>query len=114
MSCREPNNCDFEDDSFCGWDNVKNIDQFDWEITSGPSSSTLLSGKNRSIYKKMFSSSAFSIGPLFDHTLGTADGSYAFIDTNQIRKLNDTALLISQSMADTGLGGKCLEFFYHM
>jgi hypothetical protein len=51
QSCQEPNNCDFEDDSFCGWENVKKTDQFDWEITNGPSSATFLSGKLRAIEK---------------------------------------------------------------
>ncbi|CAF4044180.1 unnamed protein product, partial [Rotaria sordida] len=96
VSCKEPNNCDFEGDTFCGWENVKKTDQFDWEITSGPSSSTFLSG------------------PLSDHTLGTDDGSYGFIDTNRQRKLNDTAVLISHSMTDTSSNGMCFEFFYHM
>ncbi|CAF0847412.1 unnamed protein product, partial [Rotaria sordida] len=96
VSCKEPNNCDFEGDTFCGWENVKRTDQFDWEITSGPSSSSFLSG------------------PLSDHTLGTDDGSYGFIDTNKQRKLNDTAVLISHSMTDTGSNGMCFEFFYHM
>ncbi|CAF4767198.1 unnamed protein product, partial [Rotaria sp. Silwood1] len=96
VSCKEPNNCDFEGDTFCGWENVKNTDKFDWEITSGPSSNAFLSG------------------PLTDHTLGTDDGSYGYIDTNQQRKLNDTAVLISHSMTDTGSSGMCFEFFYHM
>jgi hypothetical protein len=54
------------------------------------------------------------LGPLFDHTVGTSQGSYAYIDSNQNRKINDTAVLISQSMPDTGLNGMCVEFFYHM
>ena len=53
-------------------------------------------------------------GPIFDHTLNNADGSYAFIDSNQNRQINDTAVLISQSMPDTGVNGMCIEFFYHM
>lgn len=43
--CQEPNNCDFENEDFCGWDNVRKIDQFDWEIIRGASSETFLSGK---------------------------------------------------------------------
>ncbi|CAF0853287.1 unnamed protein product [Didymodactylos carnosus] len=95
-SCKEPNNCDYEDVTFCAWENVQKTDQFDWEITNGSSSSTL------------------SSGPLFDHTVGTGDGSYAFIDTSQTRKINDTAILISQSITDTGSNGLCMKFFYHM
>jgi hypothetical protein len=44
VSCRTPNNCDFENDDFCGWENVKKTDNFDWEITSGASSANFLSG----------------------------------------------------------------------
>jgi hypothetical protein len=54
------------------------------------------------------------IGPLQDHTLGTINGSYGYIDTNKNRNINDTAVLISHSMTDTGLNGMCIEFFYHM
>jgi len=47
VSCKEPNNCDYEGDNFCGWDNDKKTDQFDWEITKGPSSETLATGKKK-------------------------------------------------------------------
>ncbi len=56
----------------------------------------------------------FILGPLFDHTLGTSEGSYAYIDSNKNRKINDKAVLISQSMPATALSGMCIEFFYHM
>jgi hypothetical protein len=46
-SCQEPNNCDFEGSTFCGWENNKKTDQFEWEITNGPSSETLATGKNQ-------------------------------------------------------------------
>ncbi|CAF1538469.1 unnamed protein product, partial [Adineta steineri] len=96
-SCKEPNNCDFEDDNLCGWENVK-TDQFDWEITSGASSTE-----------------TWASGPIHDHTFGmTGDGSYAYIDTNKNRNINDTAILVSQSMSGTSVNGMCLEFFYHM
>jgi hypothetical protein len=49
VSCKEPNNCDYEGDNFCGWDNDKKTDQFDWEITKGPSSETLATGKKKQI-----------------------------------------------------------------
>ncbi|CAF1671842.1 unnamed protein product [Rotaria magnacalcarata] len=96
VSCGEPNNCDFEGDKFCGWKNVKKTDQFDWKITSGAPSCTFLSG------------------PLEDHTLQTNQGSYGYIDSNSNRKIGDRALLISQSMSDTGSNGMCFEFFFHM
>lgn len=69
---------------------------------------SMLSRRNRSIAMSV------ALGPLFDHTLGTYDGLYAYTDTSQGRRINDTARLISQSMLDTGSGGMCIEFFYHM
>lgn len=62
------------------------------------------------IFKKF----QFCLGPYADHTLGTEDGSYAFIDSSANRKINDTAVLVSQSMTDTSVNGMCIEFFYHM
>lgn len=88
-------------------------DQFDWEITSGPSSSTLLSGK-RASRGTPTNVTGIHLGPLNDHTLGNADGSYAYVDTGKNRKINDTAILISQSMSNSASSGMCLEFFYHM
>jgi hypothetical protein len=46
-SCQEPNTCDFESGTFCGWENDKKTDQFEWEITNGPSSETLATGNNQ-------------------------------------------------------------------
>jgi hypothetical protein len=117
ISCQEPNNCDYEEDTFCGWDNDKKTDQFDWEITRGPSTETYATGINQT--KIDFEISFFLfvclfVGPFVDHTLGTPEGSYAYIDSNNNRKINDTAILISQSIADTGSNGMCIEFFYHM
>jgi len=56
----------------------------------------------------------FDLGPFNDHTFGNEFGSYAFIDSSENRKINDTAVLVSQSMADTGVTGFCIEFFFHM
>ncbi|CAM4935869.1 unnamed protein product [Rotaria socialis] len=53
-------------------------------------------------------------GPLEDHTLQTNQGSYGYIDSNSNRKIGNRALLISQSMSDTGSTGMCFEFFYHI
>lgn len=47
VSCTEPNNCDFEGDTFCGWENEEKTDEFDWEITSGPSDGSYATGKNK-------------------------------------------------------------------
>ena len=94
---------------------MKKTDQFDWEITNGPSSDSFLSGNLRAIEKILLTYlTDLYLGPLYDHTLGNNYGSYAFTDTSQSRKINDTAVLISQSIAATGPSGLCLEFFYHM
>ena len=44
-ACRQPNNCDFEDGTFCGWENIQQLDELDWEVRSGPlDADSLLSG----------------------------------------------------------------------
>ena len=54
--------CDFESQSFCGWDQVPNkknvtgFDDFDWILNSG-------------------STPSWSTGPTVDHTKGTALGN---------------------------------------
>ena len=113
VQCEEPNNCDLEGDTFCGWDNDKKTDQFDWEITRGPSTETHATGNNRTQTESVISIFP-PLGPFVDHTMGTADGSYAYIDSNRNRQIGDTAVLVSQSIADTGPTGMCIEFFYHM
>ena len=60
--CPAPGACDFEDQSFCTWSQVKNgnssytgQDDFDWELLSG-------------------STPSFNTGPKVDHTKGTPLG----------------------------------------
>lgn len=115
ISCTEPNDCDFEEDSFCGWENEKRFDQFEWEVTRGPSTPTYVTGKNSTEESdEWIAVICFLLGPLVDHTTGTWEGAYAFIDSSGNRKINDTAILVSQSMPDTSDSGMCIEFFYHM
>ena len=45
----------------------------------------------------------------------TGNGWYVYIEASEPRKPNDTAKLISSSVAGTtASGGKCLSFWYHM
>lgn len=48
-----------------------------------------------------------------DHTLGTSEGYYMYIETSYPRQPGDKARLISPAY-DSVTGGSCLEFFYHM
>lgn len=54
--CPDPGNCDFERD-LCGYTNRDNIDQFDWQVASGTTSS-------------------FSTGPSTDHSTGNKFGRF--------------------------------------
>ncbi|XP_070196894.1 uncharacterized protein [Littorina saxatilis] len=86
-----PYDCDFEQD-FCGWTNA-NTDRFDWTRLSGPTPSA-------------------GTGPTKDHTLGTAKGSYAFIESSGARVNGDNARLESSSMNPSQ--AYCLTFWYHL
>lgn len=52
--CAQPGSCDFET-GFCGYSNVQQGDQFDWDMGSGKSPS-------------------FYTGPNNDHTINSAQG----------------------------------------
>eukprot|EP00794_Sanderia_malayensis_P017044 gene17044-18759_t len=94
--CPPPGSCNFEMNSFCTWRNVPNsntTDDFDWTLNSG-------------------STSSWGTGPSVDHTLGTALGTYAYIETSGVRKLGDKARLESELF--TATNGQCMSFWYHM
>ncbi|XP_033124021.1 MAM and LDL-receptor class A domain-containing protein 1-like isoform X2 [Anneissia japonica] len=84
--------CDFEDPYICYFDQDK-LDDFDWIRTSG---STPTSGT----------------GPSYDHTYGTLEGSYMYIETSYPRYNNETARLWTPSYPATN--GTCVKWFYHM
>ena len=92
--CPPMKECAFENSKLCGWTNEANsIDDFDWTRQSGATSSS-------------------GTGPGFDHTSGTAQGYYMFIETSSPQKLGDKARLLSPKYTKTT--GKCLRFWYHM
>ena len=97
--CPPAGSCDFEYGSLCTWSNVPNgnttgRDDFDWETNSG-------------------STISFGTGPGVDHTLGTALGTYIYIETSGInRKQGEKARLESEVLRATN--GQCLSFWYHM
>ncbi|XP_077864149.1 MAM and LDL-receptor class A domain-containing protein 1-like [Saccoglossus kowalevskii] len=83
--------CDFEID-FCDWVNGEN-DDMDWRRGNDgtPSSGT---------------------GPENDHTTGTSDGYFSYIETSKPRRAGDRAHLLSPVYP--GGTSECLEFWYHM
>eukprot|EP00057_Strongylocentrotus_purpuratus_P017081 XP_011671555.1 PREDICTED: MAM and LDL-receptor class A domain-containing protein 1-like [Strongylocentrotus purpuratus] len=90
-------NCNFED-GICGYtqpnEDDTNEDDFDWFLNSGPT------GTDGS-------------GPSADHTKGTADGQYLYLEASQPRRPGDQAQLISP-VIDYFNTTYCLVFFYHM
>ncbi|XP_033116465.1 MAM and LDL-receptor class A domain-containing protein 1-like [Anneissia japonica] len=85
------NQCDFEDPHICYFEQDK-YDDFDWIRTSG-------------------STRTSATGPAYDHTYGTLQGSYMYIETSYGR-YNQTARLWTLSYPATN--GTCVMWFYHM
>ncbi|XP_013393211.1 MAM and LDL-receptor class A domain-containing protein 1 [Lingula anatina] len=85
--------CDFEDAKICGYTQDKTGDQFDWTRASGATSSG-------------------NTGPSNDHTYGTPQGEYMYIEVSAPRKVNDIARLTSPKYKDNQ--AMCLQFYYHM
>ncbi|CAH1786792.1 unnamed protein product, partial [Owenia fusiformis] len=52
-------------------------------------------------------------GPGTDHTKGTAQGQYAFVDITN-KNNNDKASLLSEVFSPTSSKGMCLTFWFHM
>ncbi|XP_041430755.1 apical endosomal glycoprotein isoform X2 [Xenopus laevis] len=84
--CHEPATCDFES-GYCGWSNVRFplVDTYDWDYTSG--------------------------GPMDkDHTLGTKEGHYAFVETGSLHTEGSSAWLLSEHLPATA--SSCFSFWY--
>ena len=92
-ACPRPGYCDFERDT-CTWSNELIKDDFDWLRDYGgtPSSTT---------------------GPKTDHTLGSSQGYYMYIETSGAnRKVGEKAWLVSENQAPGSAA--CLLFWYNM
>ncbi len=91
--CRDSEICTFEED-LCTWINGENgvVDNFDWLRYSGATPS-------------------FGTGPSVDHTYGTPDGIYLYIESSDINNNGDTAWLISEHFEP---GQYCFVFWYHL
>ncbi|KAK7490089.1 hypothetical protein BaRGS_00018611 [Batillaria attramentaria] len=90
--------CDFEKDTLCGWLNLNaSDDQLDWSLHQGPTKT-------------------YNTGPQADHTVGSAQGHYIYIETSSPVRAHtdDTALLLSPTIQATFGRPGCLHFWYNM
>ncbi|XP_070566390.1 MAM and LDL-receptor class A domain-containing protein 1-like [Ptychodera flava] len=92
-ACQTTGDCDFEGGSLCSSWSQATDDDFDWTWTTGSTPST-------------------STGPGVDHTTGTDQGGYIFIESSNPRVENDTARIESSTLSNTA--NLCLQFWYHM
>ena len=56
-------------------------------------------------------------GPTYDHTYGSADGRYMYVEASSPRVAGDIARLISRpytQLETNGRSTECLTFYYHM
>ncbi|EDQ91129.1 uncharacterized protein MONBRDRAFT_31785 [Monosiga brevicollis MX1] len=91
--------CNFEGEDgtpkLCGWTNDISADDFDWKLGSN---GTYTAGT----------------GPSVDHTYGTAEGHFMYIDASG-QQSNHFAQLTSPKFNISELGSAChLSFYYHM
>lgn len=78
----------------CSWTNVQTGDDFDWLRSKGGTTSTFT-------------------GPSTDHTKGTIQGYYVFIETSNPRVPGDKARLASEAFTPQNTAA-CLSFYYNM
>uniref|UniRef100_T1IKI3 MAM domain-containing protein n=1 Tax=Strigamia maritima TaxID=126957 RepID=T1IKI3_STRMM len=84
--------CNRKDGNLCSWTNGVN-DDFDWQLQSGKTITTGLSK---------------------DHTLGTDEGTYLYIDTSKPQELFHKARLYSPGFQLSRKPWMCLHFWYNM
>ena len=91
--CPDAGVCTFQED-LCNWINGQNgvVDDFDWLRNSG-------------------STPSFGTGPTVDHTLGTPEGVYLYIEASNSYVKGQKAWLISEHYDK---GPHCLAFWYHL
>lgn len=97
--CPPTSTCDFEGshaDSgyYCGY-TQDSTDQFDWQLHSGTTGTS-------------------GTGPLYDHTYGTRNGHYVFIESSSPQHPGDKARLDSPVNQPSTSGSACITFWYSM
>ncbi|KAL1439867.1 hypothetical protein MTO96_009699 [Rhipicephalus appendiculatus] len=92
--CPEIGHCDFEGPDMCGWENAGSDVQRMWVRNRGftPNSSS---------------------GPLADHTLGTRDGTYVYLD-GRTKSAEETYTGVLKSQRWIGGSPYCFSFWLHM
>ncbi|KAH3858324.1 hypothetical protein DPMN_100947 [Dreissena polymorpha] len=93
--CQIDADCTFDAGTVCNWADTHAGDTFDWIVyhEETPTDDT---------------------GPENDHSLGTANGSYAFIESSAPRIKDEKARLQSPVFNPPGPEGLCLHFWYNM
>ncbi|XP_048242500.1 MAM and LDL-receptor class A domain-containing protein 2-like [Haliotis rufescens] len=89
--CPAQVSCDFQEGT-CGY-TQEYSDNFDWTLHNGGTTS-------------------LGTGPTSDHTFGTPEGAYMYIETSSPRRRGDKARLDSPLLDPTS--GSCLQFWYNM
>ncbi|CAN7937765.1 unnamed protein product [Ixodes hexagonus] len=92
--CPRVGECDFEKD-MCGWDNA------------------IAAQANRNWVRNMGSTPTAGTGPLADHTLGTADGTYVYLDGRSIDGMETLTGILQSPPWYAGIP-HCLSFWVHM
>uniref|UniRef100_A0A286XQ85 MAM and LDL receptor class A domain containing 1 n=1 Tax=Cavia porcellus TaxID=10141 RepID=A0A286XQ85_CAVPO len=91
--CEPELQCNFEN-GICNWEQDTE-DIFDWTRIQGPTST-------------------INTGPMKDHTLGTAQGHYLYIESSEPQIFQNSAVLLSPILNATD-GKDCIfRFYYHM
>ncbi|MEM6347276.1 MAG: PKD domain-containing protein, partial [Bacteroidota bacterium] len=95
--CGTANNCELENCQITGiWNNLPNLilDDIDWRVDEGGTASN-------------------NTGPSADHTLGTPDGNYIYLEASG-GCTNEEAILESGCIDLTGAANPYISFWYHM
>ncbi|XP_077868508.1 MAM and LDL-receptor class A domain-containing protein 1-like [Saccoglossus kowalevskii] len=90
--CPNPTYCNFESGK-CTWMNEIGVDQLDWVLNKGTTSTG-------------------GTGPQTDHTTGSDQGTYLYMEGSNTEA--GTFAVLFGSIQPAILGYKCLEFWYHM
>ena len=94
--CKPAINCDFEEENICSWYQYES-DELDWLLNQGQTDTS-------------------DTGPHVDVTLGTAEGTYLYIEASSPSKAGDRAMLVSEYLSYTTPNNhaSCFGLWYFM
>ncbi|KAM6162719.1 MAM and LDL-receptor class A domain-containing protein 1 [Erethizon dorsatum] len=93
VDCEPELQCNFEN-GICNWEQDTE-DDFDWTRIQGPTST-------------------INTGPMKDHTLGTAQGHYLYIESSEPQVFQNSAVLLSPIFNATEPEGCIFRLYFHM